>query len=635
MRRRDFLASTALPAFSLHAASSEPLQFSPSGALLSWKHAGSELVNRALAPEPLKVSIGSSPALACNSPAAARDIPGGKSFTYEFNSPVRLTVLHEVSLSKLATGATALRHRIRITARSPLSENVSLTLPVAVQLPSTRRSVLLPLISGIARIRDIAGLAQDDDYTWTLNGSPGPYRSQALAIPLVDEFSPASQLRLAFCSDSLFSTHIRLPFDTTPGRFACTWPLNPGMRESEERTFFVVPHAGALDEAMDQFYATSLAGVPAGPDWLHDVALIDYDYLSHGGKGWFEDIDAFTSWIPTADRPKAALALHGWFDLVGRYTYDPASNSLDKRWQAFPSADQPEFQAAVRASNPEVPYSWARTALTMKPTEMTIDDMHRRIRYAKERGFRVFLYFADGTGLCENTPGVFSPDKALTWGGWTGPDTRGRVCQQNPLHPGVRDFFKGYLAALLNEYGREVDGFIWDETFTIPRGAIGTAEHPGYAARAMMTLVGELTAMTTAYRKDLAFMASDVLSPGANRAPYCLMAHGTFQDTGCAPESWPVALFPNWRNVVWSCNWAPVKQLENTRYGCLTFDTPVSVSNGPFGEDIGVSEMPPAALATVKQLFDIRKRTPMRIRAIEEVRTLRYQGRPVTRDPAL
>jgi hypothetical protein len=635
MRRREFLASTTLPAFSLHASSAPLLQFGPSGQLASWNHEGVELVNRNLKPELLRISVGSSPDLICSAPAVVRDIPGGKSFTYEFTAPRKLTVVHEVSLASLSTGSPALRHRIQLTPGMPLAEDVTLTLPIQVQLPEQRRSVLLPLISGIARARDIAGLPQDDDYTWTLNGSPGPYRSQALAIPLVDEFSAGSRLRLAYSSDSLFSTHIRLAFDSTPGRFACTWPANPGIRATEERTFYVVPHTGALDEAMDQFYATSLAAIPAGPEWIHDVALINYDYLSHGGKGWYEDIDSFSSWIATPDRPKAALALHGWFDLVGRYTFDPASNSLDKRWLAFPSADQPEFQAAVRASNPEVPYSWARTSLTMKPTEMTIDDMHRRIRYAKQRGFRVFLYFADGTGLCENTPGVFSPDKALTWGGWTGPDTRGRVCQQNPLHPGVRAFFKRYLAALLNEYGREVDGFIWDETFTIPRGAIGTPEHPGYASRAMMSLVGELTTMTTAYSKDLAFMASDVLSPGANRAPYCLMAHGTFQDTGCAPESWPVALFPNWRNVVWSCNWAPVKQLENTRYGCLTFDTPVSVSNGPFGEDIGVSEMPPAALATVKQLFDIRKRTPMRIRAIDEVRTLRYQGRPVLRDPAL
>jgi hypothetical protein len=38
----------------------------------------------------------------------------------------------------------------------------------------------------------------------------------------------------------------------------------------------------------------------------------------------------------------------------------------------------------------------------------------------------------------------------------------------DPSVPGLRDWYRGYLKALLEEYARDIDGLVWDETFYIP-----------------------------------------------------------------------------------------------------------------------------------------------------------------------
>lgn len=63
----------------------------------------------------------------------------------------------------------------------------------------------------------------------------------------------------------------------------------------------------------------------------------------------------------------------------------------------------------------------------MRPVPMSISDLHHRIRYAKERGFRVGLYYADGANACEGLKNIFDPQKVLHWGGWVGPDTKGKT----------------------------------------------------------------------------------------------------------------------------------------------------------------------------------------------------------------
>ena len=131
---------------------------------------------------------------------------------------------------------------------------------------------------------------------------------------------------------------------------------------------------------------------------------------------------------------------------------------------------------------------------------------------------------------------------------------------------------------------------------------------------------------------QLAFFASDVIGvrTWTHKAPYALMAHATYQDSGSAPEAWPYGLFPNFRNTLWSCNWMPVTHLHYTRYGVETFDTPVTISNGCAGDDMGISEVSPETLQAMLDLFEKRKTRRMDIGWIEENQgNYTYQGREI------
>ena len=64
-----------------------------------------------------------------------------------------------------------------------------------------------------------------------------------------------------------------------------TYPKNVGLEDSvEKRRLVTVVHEGAPDTALDAFYRYALPEVPPGPPWLHEIAMVDYDYMSDGGK---------------------------------------------------------------------------------------------------------------------------------------------------------------------------------------------------------------------------------------------------------------------------------------------------------------------------------------------------------------
>ena len=73
--------------------------------------------------------------------------------------------------------------------------------------------------------------------------------------------------------------------------------------------------------------------------------MVDYDYLSKNGRGWFADIDKLTELVKVEDRPKVLLVLHGWYDLIGRYTFEPKTHSFRKTWTAFPNARSSKVQS--------------------------------------------------------------------------------------------------------------------------------------------------------------------------------------------------------------------------------------------------------------------------------------------------
>jgi len=63
-------------------------------------------------------------------------------------------------------------------------------------------------------------------------------------------------------------------------------------------------------------------------------------------------------------------------------------------------------------------------------------------------------------------------------------------------------------------------------------------------------------------------------------------------------------------------------------FGVDTFDAPVSIGNGAFGDDMGISDMSRPQAQRVIDLFETRKRRRMRIGWIEENSTSgEYGGR--------
>ena len=69
--------------------------------------------------------------------------------------------------------------------------------------------------------------------------------------------------------------------------------------------------------------------------------------------------------------------MHGWYDYFQQYAYDHEHRKLLKEWTAFPGTYK-------------VP--------------MSLAEMHRRLKFAKDLGFRVLLYFCDGTNSDGGAP---------------------------------------------------------------------------------------------------------------------------------------------------------------------------------------------------------------------------------------
>jgi len=609
------------------------LKVMPTGDIVSLRDGNLELVNRRVGDNHPRILVVGKKLYTCNQPRSARREGLKLVFEYAFSDRYNFSVDYEIELIGLKAGAVALKQKVGMRFPAKVADNVKLVLPRNLQLPLENRKVFVPLKNGIGRRKPVLGLENDDEYLFRFAGSYEGGRPQMLAIPMLDEYADGTDVHLTLCADAFFTSHFVLPFQEKIGQFHCLYLGQVGLHGREERTIYTGLHRGDEKTAIQVFYDTVLADVKPGADWLHDVAMIDYDYLSENGQGWFADIDKLEQVVRSADRSKVFLALHGWYDCVGRYTFDYRTRSLDKKWIAFPSALNPDVQALGDAPETWTENYWHKASVAkMRPVEMTLADMHRRIKYAKDRGFRVGLYYADGLAVGDTVKDIYDPSKVLRWGGWEGPDTKGRICQQNPLHPEVRDFYRGYLQALLAEYGKEVDGFIWDETFFIDPGDLGTPAYTGYADRAMMTLVKELAAMVADFSPQLVFFASDVIGvrTWSHKAPYALVAHATYQDSGSRPEAWPYGLFPNFRNVLWSCNWAPVSNFHYTQYAVETFDTPVTISNGAAGDDIGISEVNPLQLKRILDLFEKRKNRRMEISWIEENQCNHtYRGREI------
>jgi hypothetical protein len=134
----------------------------------------------------------------------------------------------------------------------------------------------------------------------------------------------------------------------------------------------------------------------------------------------------------------------------------------------------------------------------------------------------------------------------------------------------------------------------------------------------MLQLVEDLTARLKRFDPQKVFLASDCVGIGMGIPGYAMVADGLYQDTHCAPERWPDAFFPNWRNVYWSCNWGPTTHFQWTRFGVEEFGAPVAISNG-WEEDRGPHEWTPAERDAYLDLFRHRAaKGPAHVRFLTE-----------------
>jgi hypothetical protein len=336
------------------------------------------------------------------------------------------------------------------------------------------------------------------------------------------------------------------------------------------------------DHIINSFYKT-IPDVEAAPAWVHDIAMAYYDYNGDDGKGWYRDIEKMAEKCPAEQRNKIAVCIHGWYNNTGWYCYDIKTDKLLDEWKAF--------------ANPHPADQSKKKAIPMSKKEM-----HNRIKFAKDKGFRVILYYSDGTN-CTGSPDfhkgqVFKYKNDSVKYGWVGPDGGGPSL--DPTCNETQGWYKKYLSALLKEFGKELDGFVYDETnyFMADDVSYRIRTNPQYADRAMMQFVKDLTMQVQNYRK---INPNLVIMEGSHYF-YGLVMNGSFTDMPGLPT------IINYRNASWTCSWNDpgirnVQTFFRTRKDIkYPYGLDIGLSNG-WNTDKGPFEMDPKVLDQVFQHF--------------------------------
>lgn len=493
-----------------------------------------------------------------------------------------------------------LNYKTQLEFDSPLSTAITVQNHFTVKGLSAQK-MLMPEKDGLLRSYHLQPRKRRTDLgahsaagQWELGAkAAGNHNYVELAMPLVGldlANGPMGQkkTRLAvsfdpYCGGNIYASTAQ---DEASIYVSTTYDGETVPVKSEERTILLEFISGSeqgssdselTDGMLRSFYRT-IPEIKPGADWIHDIHLVYYEYLSEKGDSWYEELQSLADKIPAEYRSGVAVCLHGWYDYFLQYGYDHENGELLDQWVAFPGS---------------------------RKISMSLEKMHDMLRFSKDLGFRTLLYFADGTNSDTGAP-AYRPEFALldkdgnTTGGWVGPDSIGKPIRADPAVPDLSEWYKAYLRALVTEYGDYIDGFVWDETYYIPVNTVGYAqETPAYSDRAMMRLVSELTQIVQSHHHmnpDLVFLASDYGS-----VPYALTAHGTYQDSAMRPDIWGPSMFINYRNALWSCLWYPVSRFY-TNENAVALGLPQALSKG-WGDNTGPSEMPPEMIDTIIERF--------------------------------
>ena len=454
-------------------------------------------------------------------------VQGGSVLDYALTLQAQGLVIKGTANVRIGMSGDVLISRMTVTFDQPVTDNVETVW--AFDVPGApARQMELPERNGCFKIWPLSPELGGAGRFALGRAAQGPAACSALGMPVVGLIFGEHEPQLAVAADPYCGSYLQAQTNAagTQVEVRTTYTGSLVPLRTEQRTVTLEFHRQGHAGTLRSFYRT-IPEIKPGASWIQGIHLVYYDYLSEKGTGWFKDLQALADRIPQAQRGCVAACLHGWYDYFQHYAYDHTHRRLLKEWTAFPGTYK-------------VP--------------MSLVEMHRRLKFAKDLGFRVLLYFADGTnsdsGAPAFNPGYVLKDKAgHTFPGWKGPDSLGQPLKMDPSVPGLRDWYRDYLKALLDEYAREVDGLVWDETFYIQTDFIScTGPEPAYADRAMMSLVSELTQMVQACHDrnpELVFLASD-----NGETSYALVAHGTYQDSAMDERAWGPSMFANYRNCL-------------------------------------------------------------------------------------
>ena len=352
---------------------------------------------------------------------------------------------------------TELVEEFTLIPSATVTSDLEIQRPFAFAGAGGRKEAVLPLYNGWARTLPLAAAPVRGEYR--LGNLMRDVPSQQLALPVV-RFSAGGSWQAAISADPFFGSLFELSAraeemgGAVRYRYAASRvPLAAGRKEVRHFGVWLSSLAEERPQGawLDAFFRLMLPDVPPAANWAHEIAMVDYDYLSDNGQGWQRDVKELARLLTPAERRRVALCYHGWYETIGGYSYDDAKKEMKDHWLGM-----------------------GRT----RKAPLSPGELRRQFKLARDLGFRVLLYFADGLLQDSAAPTGYRPawdfvgEHGEKVGGWQGPDTWGNTYARNPANPQVFQWHQDYMAALLKAFGADLDGFVWDETMHMRQGMV-------------------------------------------------------------------------------------------------------------------------------------------------------------------
>jgi hypothetical protein len=419
--------------------------------------------------------------------------------------PLKVELLHTLFNSHLGKGEDLLQGVLNITNGGNKTESLDVAFTTGAQPSedSLKQKIYIPVsASGLNRDKRLAELGSQDfyqeceldvgeeefvcHYLEPMASTPGEKETKALMLaPVVDILNPDSPWRMALFTPSdqayRFST-LKDEEGNVGWSAGRRISILPG--ETVQLNCFLLCHQGDADRAWEVFHQIGHYNEFAPPQWLSEVKVHYYDFLSSAygktgirGEGYEADIPHFK------DFHVGLATQHGYYPYIGDFL-----SPERKRWQAMQNDPQ-------------------------GPARMSIAKMKDRIAATRATGARAGVYmhtvlFDDASPLF-----AFMEDSILVneYGerkkfSWKGPDT----VRQNWWMSFASKTWTDHLLKQA-EYIMEIldpDAIIFDETFV----CLGYENHPdrkGPLSVHSIPFWKEMRRLVHSYGEDKALLTSD------------------------------------------------------------------------------------------------------------------------------